>query len=361
MIVYILIGALIAIWGALLYREEKPGRGLFPIFLVLTLLAGLRGDMATDHKTYTNFFDRMANSDWQTVFTGEYTMERGFAVLCKLISIVADSHVLYMLVIAIITIGLYTLSYKKSAKIPWLAMVMFFAIGDYFDSFNIVRNVLAAAICFFAITTYASGEKKSFWKYLLLVLLASMLHTSALVMIPMYFVLKIRFTLKTLVTYAGIGAASFVLLTRIASKFMEWFSRYEIYDQEKYDKYVVNINAVIPTIGVFLFVIICIYFFKADIDLNEDNNRIAMHGLTLTLMFMILATQMYLAYRFAHFFKPFVAIAAVNTIASLKSSKNKSIIIGAVSLVAVIAVWIFYRESPYDPYRLHSEILEFFR
>lgn len=359
MIVYILIGALIAIWGAILYREEKPGRGLFPIFLILTLLMGLRGEMAEDHPEYTAFFERMSGYDWQRVFAGNHVMETGFAVFCKAISTIFTSPVFFMLVVAVITVGLYTLAYKNSAKIPWLAMVMFFAIGDYFDSFNIVRNVLAASICLFAIIRYVSGEKKSFFKYVLLVLLASTIHTSALVMIPMYFVFKIRFSSKTFLAYLGVGAATYLFLPRIINIFYKLFPQYSFYGDQ--DIMATNLNAIIPTLGVFLFVIICLYFFKVDMDLEQNSNRIAMHGLILALIFMIASTQSGLAYRFAHFFKPFVAIAAVNTIASMKNQKNKDIIIGAVSLVAVVAVWIFYRESPYDPYYLHSEITGIFR
>ena len=359
MTTYILVGILIVFVGMFSYQENRTKSGLGFIFVVLTLLMGLRGEMSEDHPEYNEFFLRVQSIEFGDVLTGEFTMENGFAVFCKLISYITSSPVLFMLIVAVIIVGLYSICYNKSAKIPWLAMVMFFAIGDYFDSFNIVRNILAASICFFAITYFASGKKKNFIVYLALVLLASTIHAASIFMIPMYFVIKIKYTKKTLFAYSIIGVLLFVFLPRLIELFMRWFPKYAKY--ENADITVSNINAVIPTLGVFLFVIACVFMFKVDLDLENDENRVALHGLTLTLIFIIASTQAGLSYRFAHFFKPFVAIAAVNTVSSFKDRKNKELFIWLVSFVAIVAVWVFYRESPYNPYYLHSDIMELLR
>ena len=358
MLVYIFLALAIILIGEVFYSEERPSRGVWTISAIMTLILGLRGDMATDHERYTNFFNRISSVDLKEALTGDFVMENGFAVFNKVISLVSDSTVVLMLVIAIITMGLITFAFKEKTKIPWLALLLFFTVGDYFDSFNLVRQIMAVAICFFA-TRYMAKGKKNFFKYVALVLLASTFHQASLIMIPMFFLMRLRYTKRTVLIYLGVGAFAYAFLAQIINKFIEWFPQYDMYAD--YKGVVVNFNSVLPNLGVLLFVLVCIYFFGIEFDTTDSNNRIALHGATLAVLFLTLGMNMYIAARFAHFFKPFVIVAAVNVINNFKLKGNKKALIYAVSIVAVLFTIVVQYDSPYNPYYLHSDVMGFFK
>ena len=356
MILYILIAVMIILIGVLFYREEKPRNGLIPLFLILVIVSGIRGEMSTDHPRYNMFFDYMAQLDWKNVFTNGFVMENGYAVLNKMVSSVYNSHVFFAFVVATLTMLFGFLAYGKRSKIPWLSVLLFFSIGEYFDSFNLIRQVLAISICFFA-TKYINDKKKDFLKYLVLVLLASTFHsTAAIIMIPAYFILKIRFSGKALAIYSGIGVLIFALFPKLLDLYIKLFPQYDLEQYGDYINTTNNMNSIIPIIGVFAFVMICYFFGQVDFDQDNYDNRVAMNGLTLLMVLAPLGLHMAMAQRLSLYFRPFVALTAVNIIANFKTSRNKKIIISAICVAAILFIIIVHRESPYNPYYVHDEI-----
>lgn len=65
------------------------------------------------------------------------------------------------------------------------AVVLLFATTQLYNSFNGIAQYLAAAIYLFAIPYI---HKRQFWKYLLIVVICSMFHMAAIVLLPVYFI-----------------------------------------------------------------------------------------------------------------------------------------------------------------------------
>ena len=251
-------------------------------------------------------------------------------------------------------------AYGKRSKIPWLSVLLFFSIGEYFDSFNLIRQVLSVAICFYA-TKYINKNKKDFLKYLLLVLLASTMHsTAAIIMIPAYFVLKIRFSGKALAIYSIIGVSVYMLFPSLLSIYTKLFPQYDLSQYGDYINATNNINSIIPIIGVFVFVMLCYFVGNVDCDMDDYQNRVAMNGLTLLMVLAPLGLHMEIAQRLSLYFRPFIALTVVNMIANFKNKRNKTIIIAAICFAAVLFIIVVHRESPYNPYYVHEEIKEIF-
>ncbi len=362
MILYVIVAAIIIVVGAALYKEDQQKRGTGVFFVILTLVAGLRGEsMGTDFARYNRYFVHVSSLDWKGVLNDDFPMERGYMILNKLISYISSSTVFYALVMAALTIGFVFLAYRNRSKMPWLSILLFFAVGEYFDAFNLMRQILAVAICFFA-TKYINKSKKDFFKYLILVLLASAIHqTAAIVMIPAYFLLRLKFSRKSIFVYAGLGVGTYILFPRLLPVFQRWFPQYNL---EQYGDYVTdtaNLNSIIPIIGMVIFVFVCVYGFKVDFDTDKYENRVALNALALLMMLAPLGLQMSMAARISLYFRPFAALIVPNVIMGFRNSKNKVIIISAISLLAIIFIVVTQRVSPYNPYYLHHTIAEFFR
>lgn len=347
--------------GVLFYKKEKPSSGLLLMLLIIVIVSGIRGEMATDHPTYNEIFESVARMDFSDVLSRNFNMEKGYIILNKLISYISDSKVFYALVISAITMALEFSAYGKRSKIPWLSILLFFSVGEFFNSFNLIRQVLAVAICFFA-TKYINKSKKDFFKYILLVLLATTIHsTAAIVMIPAYFILRTRFTAKSLFIYAGAGTLLYVLFPRILPFVIKLFPQYNLDQYGDYVNSTMNLNSIIPVLGVTIFVVASIFIFKVEFDMDNYENRVAMNGLALFAVLAPLGLQMSMAARLSIYFEPFMALTAVNVIANFKSSKNKQIVILAVSIVAILFIIVVQRISSYNPYYVHPEVIEFFR
>ena len=354
MLVYLSVATLIIIGGSIFYKEEKPARGTGIFYVVLTLILGLRAEMSTDHSGYLRIFNMIASTKWDDVIVGEFQQEKGFMILNKLISFISTSPVFYALVIAAITIGFYFLVFRKRTNIAWLAILLFFVAGEFFESFNLMRQVMAASICLYA-TKYINQKKTDFFKFVFFVLVAASMHTSAFVMIPAYFIMKLKFTRKTLLVYGIAGIASYLFLPSVINLFTRFLTRYTSY--KEYETLNANINYILPTIAMFVFVMACVFIFKVDFDQDNYDNRVILHGAAIAVILAVLGTKVFMAYRLALYFKAFAIMGSVNVIGNIKNSKNKVIFVFATTAAAVAYLIVTMSESPYSPYILHSSLL----
>ena len=171
------------------------------IILLPSLLGGFRNiTVGTDNLNYYNFFQYTAShglkeSLGSTYFSVEVELEKGFILFMWLVSRLGDSFFYFAFTTSFVTFLLVfeAIKYFKE-RYSMTIMVMMYLFIYYCPLYNYVRQGIALAIIFFA---YRYVENKQFFKYVLLVLVASMLHSSAIVSIFIYVIFffkeKIRF------------------------------------------------------------------------------------------------------------------------------------------------------------------------
>lgn len=149
---------------------------------VLILVSGLRFWVGTDYGAYYRWYV----SDWSRVLDNLiHYKEGGFSLLAKLSRMAWDDGQSVIFISAVITTGLYCRTIYEYSPMYILSMLLYLFMGEWQGSFNGVRQYLAAAILF-------AGHRfildRKLWKYCLIVFVAGMFHTTALVMILPYFV-----------------------------------------------------------------------------------------------------------------------------------------------------------------------------
>ena len=125
----------------------------------------------------------------------------------------------------------YSTDYSMSLV---LFISAFFMLGFYY-----IRQLMAVAIVFYA---YRYTQGHNFLKYLILVLMASLFHTSALVMIPGYVLLHYRQNLSFYVVIAFacavLNAIKSTVLTWLVARFIpQYFGRHEMFRSFGFDLY----------------------------------------------------------------------------------------------------------------------------
>lgn len=197
-------------------------------FMLLILVAGLRNySVGIDlNKHYARNFISIANTNWSDLnkftYIGGYDI--GFVVFCKFISYISSDVQSLIMVTAIITFGLIGRYIYIYSDDPALETFMFFSSMLYFMYLNIVAQALAIAMVTVGLEKLA---KKQYLRYILWVIIASTIHSSAIVcimfipltMLPLKKKYVFRYTILVIIAILGFDQISNYMVTNIFTNF----------------------------------------------------------------------------------------------------------------------------------------------
>lgn len=193
------------------------------ITIPLIYLAGTRADIG-DTGAYRRMFRQLSGSlsEIASVLDVE-GKDRGFTVFSILIkSVIGNRDKVFFTIIAAIVLLCVARTYKHYSINFIMSMFLFIASSDYVQwTYNGMRQFIAVAVIFAC--TGLILKKKYIWM-ILVILLMSTIHMTALLMIPMIFVVQGKpFNFRTMGFMAAILLAIFLLedFTDLLTGFME--------------------------------------------------------------------------------------------------------------------------------------------
>lgn len=157
--------------------------------------------------------------------------DKGYGYLNHFLRIIYDDFTLILIITSAIICGLFFYRIYKSSASPIYSIFLFFATDFYFISMNMIREMIVIAITSFAFPLINDDRKNSKIKYFLLTILATSMHTSGLLMIPLYFVCKyikeIKSVIILLITVLNFlfSRIIYIYIFRLVSSF-PYISRY---------------------------------------------------------------------------------------------------------------------------------------
>lgn len=198
-------------------KNDNKMSGIFAmlVFFPIILMATFRGDMG-DSYAYKMMFKDLPNSLSELIkYMPSVTKDKGFSALSGIIKcVIGSNEVIYFFILALMQGSILVAVYKKYSTNYLMSIFLFVASTDYLSwMFNGVRQFTAVTIIFVA--TKFMIEKK--WvKTILLILLASTMHQSALLMIPIVIIVQGKAWNKRTVT--------FLIVALIAVVFVDQFT-----------------------------------------------------------------------------------------------------------------------------------------
>lgn len=177
------------------FGYEKLWVGI--IFITLIAFGGFRGGFTTDYPHYVRayeYFKHASITEFFTLSNEVYYLEKGYAFFYYLLGKIFDSPI-PMFVLSMIAIIVPIWKKCKETISPMLFIILYLCVGNYFASFNIMRQVIVASLFLFAIKYIKSGDFKN---YLFFCIALSFIHVSCLLLIPFYFLLRMRPNIKTI-------------------------------------------------------------------------------------------------------------------------------------------------------------------
>ncbi len=239
--------------NALLNKQRATKGWLFCVAITLICVSGLRYSVGTDFSAY---YKILKTSSWLQTWTRiKEVNEPGFSLLAQILKWFTDDGAVFIFITSAFTIGVILfITYKYTDKYLFVSLLIVF-VGILDGSFNGIRQYFAAAII-------CLGHRyildKKFWKYLLCVLIAFLFHSSAIVMIIPYFILRNKISLKNIAIMI-IGSVILLYNYEFIFSFVENLKNDTIDTNSAYASNQVNILRVLANITPAIF---CLFIYS---------------------------------------------------------------------------------------------------
>lgn len=179
--------------------------------------AGFRNYGFGDTAVYLRIFREIPASLGEIpMYIAIHTKDKGFSVLMISIkSIIGDNVTIFFLLIALLQIGCLVFFFRKYSSGYWLNIFMFVISTDYLSwMFNGIRQFLAVAI---TLCTFGFVLKKKYIQAIIIILIAATVHGTALIMIPIIFVVQGKAWNKKTLLMLGVIMAAILFVGRFTS------------------------------------------------------------------------------------------------------------------------------------------------
>lgn len=187
------------------HKNGKPNLTSYYLFVfisvaTLAVVSGLRYNVGSDFGAYYWGYPK-----WEMEFSERWQSwdEPGLSTLAKLLYPISQDGAFFIFLIAALTVSLFCITIAKNTD-NYFFCLMIYIFTSWTGCFNGARQFLAAAILF---AGHNLILKRKFLKFCILVFIASSFHITALIMLPMYFLITEVLDLKkiTLITVTGIA------------------------------------------------------------------------------------------------------------------------------------------------------------
>lgn len=277
-------------------EKEKTaiGRNLCLIlaYLVTTLPSALRFEIGVDYLSYVSIFEALAVTD-------TYYLEPGFLLLNKIIHSLGLGYEWLFIVVAAFIYTFAFLAYPKKNK--YIAH-LFFMLLFYFETFNILRQMMAIVVVMYAFKLYML--QKNDIKFYVMTVIASLFHSVALIFI--FIPLVNNRVIKGYIRHFSWTAIILWALVIVAGTFVVdlIINVLSILPTKDYSRYLETgryaEGAKVNTgLGVLLYLLFCIYpLFFAKKFIESDNKNTLIFILLITyITFLTLQKQAAIFYR----------------------------------------------------------------
>ena len=207
MIVYggvlIALGFIFLLYNSNLARSRRVKNLLYALaWLILLLVSGLRYEVGTDYPHYIRNYSMYMNQSISLV------NQPAMTVVAWVSSIIYDDYATWFFLMAMITMIPAGKAIKRDSSTVCMSTVLFVLLCCWHTSFNIVKQ--SAAMAFIMLGSKNLMDRK-FGKWCLYCALAAMFHISAVLMIPMYFLIDNQVNWKRCLLMAASGLVIMIL------------------------------------------------------------------------------------------------------------------------------------------------------
>lgn len=323
-------------------RFPKPNKiFLFGALTSLITISGLRANIG-DTYFYKHAYE---NND----FTLELVLAEkdiGFGFLQMFLQkFVSDDPQILIFVTALITNSLIVFVLYHYSRLIEISLYVYITGGLFLVSMNGIRQVLAAAIAFVAIKYLIKGN---FIKYALIIVIASLFHQSALILIPFFFLVRFKAWSKATVALLVLSVVFVIGYEQFSKLLFKAIEETQYGHYQSFSEGGANILRSIVT----AVPIIIAYLGRDKLREIMPNSDYIVNMSLIGLMFMLISTQNWIFARFSIYFELYQLILISWIIKLFREKDEKLIYFGMIVCYfayyfyeSVISLNIMYRSD----------------
>ncbi|MGR5861198.1 EpsG family protein [Bacillus pacificus] len=236
----------IVVFLLLAFKKQKNRINIIVVFVLFTLVYGIRDYGGVDDLTYITAFNNAISGDIV------YGLEGSYLVISKFLGSLGFNYKAVFLTYATISFTFMYLAFKELCKYKheWIIVMLGFLVFAFFPTITVMRQFAAAATLTYALTLKFQGRKKL---PLVFIGLASVIHVGSVIgflIYPLFFI-NLKSVFKAVIPIICLGIGYFGILNSL-------FSAFNLIIPSKYIGYLDG-NITNPDIGVLHIILFTIY------------------------------------------------------------------------------------------------------
>ena len=340
----------------LFYKKDVEGNRRFctsAYLLVccveLILLAGFRGyTVGADTAIYLNavdYYTALPKSElWQAKLVFPFDFEWGYFLLTKIGAFLNLGKTGFLFIVALITYIPIFISIKNHSSIPYLSILTYFAFGIFSYSLGIFRQMIALSIL---LCGWKFVRERKLFKYLILVAVAMLFHTTAFLGIVLYILYGIKwkriiwFVVPTEIVLLILGRPLALLMTQI-------FPQYAGYVNGQYD---IQGGSYVMLILMNVILFVCVYLEKK----GKYCDDMTICALILAIFLQAIGYSMAILGRVVPYFSIYLIFAVPDIAYGISFKWRKFVVVGVVCILLLLVFREFNGNYYVTPYYMFFE------
>ena len=247
----------------------------YALILLVFFHSFIDSDSVPDVPVYKNVFDRLASKPLIGAFfdddESEYgeNFEVGYKFFLSLVGQIWQNINFFLFINSVVLCFLYLKYFRKYSPLFGFSVLLFILL-PFNQSLFVLRQHLSLAIL---LLSYDYIIEQKFWKFLLVVIIAMMIHMSSVVFVPVYFLYKVK-KKKPLFILLSAG-----LLMALTVRYVLSLVSVILANSERYSSYSDDISVGIATKGLIMLIVFFCYCWTLRGRIWEDG----IHRLVFTL------------------------------------------------------------------------------
>ncbi|GEL15468.1 EpsG family protein [Pediococcus cellicola] len=321
---------------------------LFLVFLILLFILGFRNyTVGSDTPTYVNLYNSIGTFPihWSDFFSSRF--EIGFLKYLSFLHLFSTNYVIMLFTSAFIFLFCWFWSIKKLSTNIFLSFAIFFGLRIFTFAMTNLRQTLAMGLVLVSYLLFVKGKK---FLAVIMVIIATTFHISAIVFLLYYLISSVKLTVKVEIALAVVTVIALSLFQTITESFSQIFSRFESYTEagmtQGTDKLSIVVNICI-LILIFIFMQVINYSYQKNdkslqnFDFENSYNMIIFIGI----LFSIISLKFVMISRLVYYFSMFSVFSLPNALKKIKDKLLQStlVIILFLFFMAYVLIIMWFR------------------
>lgn len=303
---YILLALVVGLAYPLLIKKPskiKKAVYLALVFAYMFFMCTLRYGIGNDYFSYIKIFENISVTPFKNLFSLGY--EPVFALVCKLLTAISLNTTFLYGAFAAFTLLPVAFVIFKHGKNAWLSCYLYICLTFFYTSMNFIRQSVAASII---LLSYRFIKERKNVPFLLMALLAAGFHYTALIIIPVYFLLLIKPNKYVYLGYGALTAVVFAFSDKILNLVFSYGPK--IYRHYADTFYVTSgLSPVFLIIPILVFVLFAVCFFKTKWGEQNRQAPLFTNLMLYNLIIWLFITKHFILERFSMYVYIFVILA----------------------------------------------------